>query len=117
MHDLNADPVLPFADATFDAAACCVSVDYLTRPVEVFREVGTVVRPGGAFVCTFSNRLFPTKAIRGWLFTDNDAHQQIVADYFAQSERFDPAQRRLCTPLAHRGDPLYGVWARVRAQR
>jgi len=117
VHDLNADPVLPFADEGFDHATCCVSVDYLTRPVEVFREVGRVVRPGGVFVCTFSNRLFPTKAIRGWLFSDNDEHQQIVAGYFARSERFEPAQRRLCTPLAHRGDPLYGVWARVRAQR
>ena len=115
VHDLNADPVLPFAADTFDHATCCVSVDYLTRPVEVFREVGRVVRPGGTFVCTFSNRLFPTKAIRGWLFTDSDAHQQIVADYFAGAGRFEPATRRLCTPLDHRGDPLYGVWATVRA--
>ena len=47
IHDLNADPRLPFADASFDAAVCCVSVDYLTRPVEVFAEVARVVRPGG----------------------------------------------------------------------
>ena len=98
VHDLNADPVLPFAADTFDHATCCVSVDYLTRPVEVFREVGRVVRPGGTFVCTFSNRLFPTKAIRGWLFTDSETHQQIVADYFARAGRFEPATQRLCTP-------------------
>ena len=49
VHDLNADPVLPFADASFDAAVCCVSVDYLTRPVEVFAEVARTLRPGGAF--------------------------------------------------------------------
>ncbi len=55
VHDLNADPALPFADNTFDHATCCVSVDYLTRPVDVFREVARVVRPGGLFVCTFSN--------------------------------------------------------------
>ena len=67
VHDLNADPMLPFADDAFDHATCCVSVDYLTRPIDVFREVARVVRPGGLFVCTFSNRLFPTKAIRGWL--------------------------------------------------
>ena len=67
VHDLNADPRLPFADDSFDAAVCCVSVDYLVRPVEVFAEVARVVRPGGPFVCTFSNRCFPTKAIRGWL--------------------------------------------------
>ena len=39
IHDLNAQPQLPFADASFDAVVCCVSVDYLTRPVEVFRDV------------------------------------------------------------------------------
>jgi len=116
VHDLNADPVLPFAADTFDHATCCVSVDYLTRPVEVFREVGRVVRPGGTFACTFSNRLFPTKAIRGWLFTDSEAHQQIVADYFARAGHFETAMQRVCTPIDHRGDPLYAVWATVRAQ-
>ena len=40
VHDLNLDPVLPFDDAEFGAVTCCVSVDYLTRPVAVFREVG-----------------------------------------------------------------------------
>ncbi|MDQ1384038.1 MAG: hypothetical protein QOG65_1417, partial [Actinomycetota bacterium] len=63
VHDLNQDPVLPFADDSFDHATCCVSVDYLTRPVDVFSDVARVVRAGGRFVCTFSNRLFPTKAI------------------------------------------------------
>jgi SAM-dependent methyltransferase len=55
LHDLNAEPRLPFPDAAFDAATCCVSVDYLVRPLEVFDEVGRVLRPGAPFVCTFSN--------------------------------------------------------------
>jgi SAM-dependent methyltransferase len=110
VHDLNAEPVLPFADTSFDAAVCCVSVDYLVRPVEVFREIGRVLRPGGIFVCTFSNRLFPTKAVRGWLSTDDAGHVAIVERYFAASGRFAAAQARLCTPPGP-GDPLYGVWA------
>ena len=36
VHDLNEQPALPFADGSFDAAVCCVSVDYLVRPLEVF---------------------------------------------------------------------------------
>ncbi len=55
VHDLNEDPRLPFAAGAFDDAVCCVSVDYLTRPVEVFANLARVVRPGGRFVCTFSN--------------------------------------------------------------
>jgi len=108
--DLNADPTLPFADATFDATVCCVSVDYLVRPVEVFRDVGRVLRPGGIFLCTFSNRLFPTKAIHGWLATDDAGHCAIVERYFKRCGRFAPATSRLCTPPGP-GDPLYGVWA------
>jgi SAM-dependent methyltransferase len=111
VHDLNADPVLPFADASFDHATCCVSVDYLTRPVEVFRDVARVLRPGGLLVITFSNRLFPTKAIRGWLMADSNTHCSIVAEYFAQSGAFDAATIELRTPLDQRGDPLYAVYA------
>ena len=112
VHDLNADPVLPFADGSFDAAACCVSVDYLTRPVEVFADLGRVVRPGGLFVTTFSNRCFPTKAIRGWLYSTDEQHCTIVATYFRLAGGWDEpvAQRR--TPSGHIGDPLYAVWAR-----
>jgi SAM-dependent methyltransferase len=111
VHDLNADPVLPFADAAFDAVVCCVSVDYLTRPVEVFTDVARVLRPGGPFVCTFSNRCFPTKAIRGWLYSTDDQHCTIVAEYFRQSGGFGEPVVQRRTPPGHRGDPLYAVWA------
>ncbi len=111
VHDLNAEPRMPFADSSFDHAVCCVSVDYLTRPVEVFRDVARVLRPGGLFVCTFSNRLFPTKAIRAWLATDDATHLAIVADYFTRAGGFEPAIAQTRTPLDHRGDPLYAVWA------
>ena len=111
VHDLNADPRLPFGDDTFDAVVCCVSVDYLTRPVEVFNDVARVLRPGGPFVCTFSNGCFPTKAIRGWLYATDDERGQIVAGYFNDSGAWGVPQIRRCTPAAHFGDPLYAVWA------
>lgn len=111
LQDLNRDPSLPFADASFDAVTCCVSVDYLVQPVAVLREAARVLRPGGVVVCTFSNRCFPTKAIRGWLGTDDEDHVAIVRTYLEQAGFSDvSAERR--TPGRHRGDPLYGVWAR-----
>jgi SAM-dependent methyltransferase len=112
LHDLNVDPRLPFADASFDAAVCCVSVDYLVRPIEVFIDVARVVRPGGPFVCTFSNRCFPTKAIRGWLATGDDEHCTVVSEYFRRAGGWSPATIEQRTPSDHRGDPLYAVWAR-----
>ncbi len=111
VHDLNADPRVPLPDGCVDDAVCCVSVDYLTRPVEVFRDVARVVRPGGRFVCTFSNRLFPTKAIRGWLYATDDDRCRIVAEYFRQSGAYGSATVSRRTPPNHLGDPLFAVWA------
>ena len=112
VHDLNSDPTLPFAASSFDAVVCCVSVDYLVQPIAVFRDVARVLRGSGLFVCTFSNRCFPTKAIRGWLAASDEEHCVIVAEYFRRCGKFEEptAQRR--TPIGHRGDPLFAVWAR-----
>ena len=109
-HDLNAEPELPFADDRFDDVVCAVSVDYLIRPIEVFTQVHRIVKPGGRFVCTFSNRCFPTKAIRGWLLATDAQRCEIVSRYFALAGGFTPAtieNRTGNTP----GDPLYAVWA------
>jgi ubiquinone/menaquinone biosynthesis C-methylase UbiE len=112
IHDLNSGGRLPFTDGSFDAAVCCVSVDYLTRPVEVFADVARVVRPGGPLVCTFSNRCFPEKAIRGWLFATDEQHCEIVRTYFRLSGGWTEPVAELRTPPIHWGDPLFAVWAR-----
>jgi len=112
VHDLNVEPTLPFAASSFDAVVCCVSVDYLVKPVAVFRDVARVLRASGLFVCTFSNRCFPTKAIRGWLAASDEEHCAIVSEYFRQSGRFGEPTAERRTPLGHRGDPLFAVWAR-----
>jgi SAM-dependent methyltransferase len=111
IHDLNADPRVPLPDQSIDDAVCCVSIDYLTQPVEVFRDVARVLRPGGRFVCTFSNRVFATKAIRGWLYATDDERCQIVAAYFRDSQAYAPPTIERRTPVGHGGDPLYAVWA------
>ncbi len=108
--DQNVQPGLPFDDGRFDAVTCCVSVDYLTRPLEVFAEVARVLKPGGVFACTFSNRCFPTKAVRGWLSTDDQGRCAIVATYFDLTEGFDEPTVQHRNPQAD-GDPLYAVWA------
>jgi SAM-dependent methyltransferase len=66
VQDLNANPVLPFADASFDAVVCTVSIEYLTQPQAVINEARRVLRPGGMLVVTMSNRYFPPKAIKLW---------------------------------------------------
>jgi SAM-dependent methyltransferase len=114
VQDLNADPSLPFADATFDAVLCCVSVDYLIRPVEVLTEAARILRPGSPVVITFSNRCFPTKAVHGWLATDDAGRGAIVIDYLRRTGGFGEPALSLRTPVgrSYRGDPLYAVVAR-----
>jgi hypothetical protein len=111
VQDLNVDPRLPFDDASFDSVLCCVSIDYLIHPVEVLREVARVLRPGGAVVLTFSNRCFPTKAIRGWLAADEIGRVAIVRAYLEEAG-FTGVRTALRTKQRWGRDPLYGAWAR-----
>jgi SAM-dependent methyltransferase len=112
VHDLNADPRLPFADDAFDGAVCTVSVQYMTRPLETFREVHRVLRANAPFVLTYSNRCFPTKAVAAWLSTDDQQHANIIATYFHESGGWGEvyAQERTRRGAGH-ADPLYAVWA------
>lgn len=109
VHDLNRDPQLPYDDATFDGAVCTVSVQYLTSPVAVFAEIGRVLRPGAPAIITFSNRMFPTKAVAIWCSLSDADHCSLVATYFAQSGAFAPATA--LDASQRRGDPLYAVIA------
>lgn len=110
VHDLNEDPRLPFADSAFDAAVCAVSVQYLTRPAQVFADVARVLRPGAPFIVSFSNRCFPTKAVAVWLASTDEQHAALVTDYFRQARRWsEPQVLRHQPPL---GDPLFCVSAR-----
>ena len=110
-QDLNVETVLPFADSSFDAVVCCVSVDYLTKPLEVFDEVHRVLRQGGKFVNTFSNRCFPTKAINGWSRTDDEGHATIVGEYYRLTGPWENLQAQRRTQSDHQGDPVYALWA------
>jgi SAM-dependent methyltransferase len=110
VHDLNADPRLPLPDGDVDAAVCCVSVDYLTRPIEVLAEAGRVLRPGGPLAVTFSNRCFPTKAVRGWLATTDEQHGALVAELVRRTGLFGEPEVSLRTRPG-RGDPLRAVVA------
>lgn len=120
VQDLNVDPRLPFPDKEFDAVLCCVSIDYLTRPVEVLAEVSRVLRPGAPVVINFSNRCFPSKAVHGWLATDDDGRCAIVAQYLRRAGGLTEPQISTRTPASgptggrYRGDPLFAVIARGR---
>jgi ubiquinone/menaquinone biosynthesis C-methylase UbiE len=105
---VNREPRLPFADASFDGAVMTVSVQYLTRPIEIFAEVGRLLRPHGPFIITFSNRMFPTKAIALWQMANAGQRLEIVKRYFMASGAFDKIQ---VIDHSHRtGAPSDPIW-------
>ena len=111
VQNLNQNPTLPYENDLFDAVVCAVSVQYLIYPVEVFGEVNRVLKPGGVFVVSFSNRCFPTKAVAAWRSMTDEQHIDLVTQYFAESGNWQDVKNHAATPstpYAH--DPLYAVW-------
>ena len=69
-----------------------VSVDYLTRPVDVFKDVARVLRPGGLFLVVFSNRMFPDKAVRVWCDSSEEERVILVEEFFSRAGGFEKPQ-------------------------
>jgi len=112
IHDLNRVPAIPFADRTFDACLITVSVQYLTRPVEVFADIARALAPGAPCIVSFSNRMFPTKAVAIWRALGDADHARLIARYFAAAGGFDAPSFDDLSPLPGRSDPLFAVSAR-----
>jgi hypothetical protein len=114
VHDLSADPVLPFQEASFDAAVLTVSVQYLVRPVEVFRDVARVLKPGVWLHVIYSNRMFPTKAVAIWQSLSDAQRAQLIQAYFATSGGWEqPEVLDISPKLGFAADPVYVVAARA----
>ena len=113
VHDVNREPHLPFDEASFDGATCAVSIQYVTHPLRLLREVRRVLRPGAPFVVSFSNRCFPTKAVAVWLDTTDEQHLTLVRAYFEAAGGWTDVTSEDRSPGGD-ANPLYAVWARAR---
>ena len=110
IHNLNRAPRLPFADAEFDGAVVTVSVQYMTSPIETFAEVARVLKPAAPFIVTFSNRMFPTKAVAIWQNLDEYDHVKLVARYFMESGGFENIEFvDKSAPTTPVSDPIWAV--------
>jgi len=122
LHDLNKNPTLPFADDTFDVVLNVVSVDYMTKPFDVFREVNRILKPGGLFLVIFSSRMFEQKAVRIWRRSSEEERVILVEEFFNRAGIFTNPEvfvskgraRPKDDRYAHLGipsDPIYAVYA------
>ncbi len=113
VHDVNGDLELPFKDDTFDAVAITVSVQYLTHPVDTFSEVNRILKPGGIFIISFSNRMFPTKAVYIWRASSDRGRVDLVGSYMEAAGNFEDIQGVFANPQdSPPGDPLFAVHSR-----
>jgi len=108
VQNLNTEQSLPFADGTFDAVCCALSVQYLQRPGPVFAAFARVLAPGGRVAVSFSNRMFPTKAIRAWRVASMDERADFVERYL-KAGGLDVERRVTERPGT---DPFYAVVGR-----
>lgn len=124
VHDLNENTALPFADDQFEAVICTVSIEYLVKPLEVMHQIARVLKHGGIFITTFSDRWFPPKAIIQWPEMHPFERVGLVLDYFLKTEQFSylntESIRGLPRPASDRysrqltcSDPVFAVWGYV----
>ncbi|NOT53424.1 MAG: methyltransferase domain-containing protein [Deltaproteobacteria bacterium] len=113
VHNVNADPRLPLADASFDGVVMTVSIQYLTHPIEIFTEVRRVLKVGAPFLVLFSNRMFPTKAVRVWQSLHDGQRARLIEAYFQEAGGYDEVVFTDASPQSIT-DPLYAVCARKR---
>jgi SAM-dependent methyltransferase len=125
VQDLNLNSELSLESNSFDAVVCTVSIEYLIDPLAVFVEVSRVLRPDGYFIVAFSNRWFPTKAIKIWQELHEFERMGMILEYFLRSGGFKNLQiysiRGLPRPHDDKyfpdlwyADPIYAVWGQKR---
>jgi hypothetical protein len=121
VHDLNQEPVLPFTGSEYDLVICTVSIEYLTQPQDVFAEVARILKPGGWFVVTFSDRWFPPKVTKLWQEMHPFERMGLVLQFFRRSKQFAalatetiqgyprPTDDKYAQQRAY-SDPVFAVW-------
>ncbi|WP_051172959.1 class I SAM-dependent methyltransferase [Thermodesulfobacterium hveragerdense] len=123
VHDLNADPTLPFESDYFDVVVCDLSIEYVVRPLELLKEVKRILKPGGKIFFSFSNRYFPTKVIKVWIDLHEFERMGYVLELLARTEELDELEtyslRGYPRPVEDRwsfasnfSDPLYVVYGK-----
>lgn len=114
VQNLNENQTLPLETASFDAVLNTVSVQYMQYPERIFAEVYRVLKPNGIAIISFSNRMFPHKAIQAWLERSDAQRLRLVRQYFesvpgfGEIETIAKSGRRFLVS----GDPFLAVIAK-----
>ena len=113
LADINTVRGLPFRDNSLHAVVITVSIQYITHPVEIFREVHRTLEDWGSLHIIYSNRMFPTKATAIWRMLDDYEHAQLINAYFAVAGGWEQPRTLDISPHPKgSSDPVYVVSSR-----
>ena len=87
-------------------------MQYLTQPIAVLTDVARCLVPGGAFFTSYSNRLFPTKAVAVWRSCSDSQRAQLIGQYLDQTGTYEDIQSEQLVAADAGYDPLVVVSAR-----
>ena len=122
VQDLNKEHELHFTAGSFDAVTCSLSIEYLTDPLAVLKQVYEMLAHDGILLIGVSNRWFPPKVTQGWLemheFERMGYLLQLAADAGFKGPKGTVSVRNDWRPttdkhfVATRGvsDPVYVMW-------
>ena len=85
LRDFNSEGTLPLEDDSFDVVCCALSVQYLQYPGRVFGGFGRVLSPDGKVIVSFTNRMFPNKAVRVWRESSMSERLDLVERYLKEA--------------------------------
>jgi class 3 adenylate cyclase len=124
VQDINQNIRFPFPDDYFDVVLNVVSIAYITRPIEIFRETGRVLKKSGLFLIIFSNRMFPQKAVKIWRKSKIHERLLLLGHFFRASQFFGdpfiilsegnsnpPLKEEIKPTFKGNLDPVYAVYA------
>jgi ubiquinone/menaquinone biosynthesis C-methylase UbiE len=109
VQNFNETQSLPLAEGSVDAVLCALSVQYLQYPEATFEEFARVLASDGTLIVAFTNRMFPTKAVRAWRTASMDDRLALVGRYVDATGAFDSVETVRERPDE---DPFYAVVAR-----
>ena len=110
VQNINVDPTLPFEANYFDAVVIVVSIQYVSKPIELFQEIARILKPDSSCHVIYSNRMFPTKAVWLWKALSDDMRAQLIASYFHSTNNFGKPEFKTITEVADGSiDPVFVV--------
>ena len=110
VQNVNTNPSLPFKTNYFDVVTVVVSIQYVSKPTELFQEIARILKPESSCHVIFSNRMFPSKAVWLWKALNDEMRAQLIASYFHSIDDFDrPEFKNITNVSADPVDPVFVV--------